>query len=233
MNTQKQTNLSVETIASNFSHNVVKQLIIKEKAGLVITDQIRKIIGIKTVAEHSGLKAVEKVHITPETIEIIQTAYTDATGDKIAESTQSQYRTYIGKILRAIKDNKRDLVEQALEGCNSPQNVYKRLKGLLDDNSSNGPNDPASKNDANDAPESSGESVDKQTTVDDSKASVSGFDCTVRGCSDDDFIVEKLYLKLSRDGGPFGVRTIAKKLETYAQHKIAAHALLNTDKKAS
>ena len=232
MTTQKQT-LSVETIASNFSHNVVKQLMIQEKAGLVITDQIRMIIGIKPVAEHKGLKSVEKVHITPETIEIIQTAYTDATGDKIAESTQSQYRTYIGKILRAIKDNKRDLVEQALDGCNSPQNVYKRLKGLLDDNSSNGPNDPASKNDANDAPESSGESVDKQTTVDDSKASVSGFDCTVRGCSDDDFIVEKLYLKLSRDGGPFGVRTIAKKLEAYAQHKIAAHALLNTDKKVS
>lgn len=232
MTTQKKT-LSVETIASNFSHNVVKQLLAQEKAGLVITDQIRLIIGIKPVAEHSGLKAVEKVHITPETIEIIQTAYTDATGDKIAESTQAQYRTYIGKILRAIKDNKRDLVEQALEGCNSPQNVYKRLKGLLDDNSSNGPNDPASKNDANDAPESSGESVDKQTTVDDSKASVSGFDCTIRGCSDDDFIVEKLYLKLSRDGGPFGVRTIAKKLEAYAQHKIASHALLNSETKAS
>lgn len=209
-------NLSVETIASNFSHNVVKQLITKEKAGLVITDQIRLIIGIKPVSEHKGLKAVEKVHITPETIEIIQTAYTDATGDKIAESTQSQYRTYIGKVLRAVKDNKRDLVEQALEGCNSPQNVYKRLKGLLDDNSSNGPNDPSGKTPANPAPEHDGESIDNDTSVDESKASVSGFDCTVRGCSDDDFIVEKLYLKLSRDGGAIGVLRLAKKLAQYS-----------------
>lgn len=209
-------NLSVETIASNFSHNVVKQLIIKERAGLVITDQIRLIIGIKPVAEHKGLKAVERVHITPETIEIIQKAYTDATGDKIAESTQSQYRTYIGKVLRAIKDNKRDLVEQALDGCNSPQNVYKRLKGLLDDNSSNGPNDPSGKNPANPAPDADGESVDNHTSVDHSKASIAGFDCTVRGCSDDDFIVQKIYLQLSRDGGAIGVLRLAKKLAQYS-----------------
>lgn len=208
--------LSVETIASNFSHNVVKQLIIKEKAGLVITDQIRLIIGIKPVAEHKGLKAVERVHITPETIEIIQKAYTDATGDKIAESTQSQYRTYIGKVLRAIKDNKRDLVEQALDGCNSPQNVYKRLKGLLDDTSSNGPNDPSGKTPANPAPVADDESVDNHTSVDHSKASIAGFDCTVRGCSDDDFIVQKLYLQLSRDGGAIGVLRLAKKLAQYS-----------------
>ena len=211
--------LSVETIASNFSHNVVKQLMIKEKAGLVITDQIRLIIGVQPVSEHKGLKQVEKVHITPETIEIIQTAYTDATGDKIAESTQSQYRTYIGKILRAVKDNKRDLVEQALDGCNSPQNAYKRLKGLLDDNSSNGPNDPASKTPANPVPNADGESIDNDTSVDESKASVSGFDCTVRGCSDDDFIIEKLYLKLSRDGGAIGVLRLAKKLAQYSIKK--------------
>ena len=208
--------LSVETIASNFSHNVVKQLMIKEKAGLVITDQIRLIIGLNPVSEHKGLKQVEKVHITPETIEIIQKAYTDATGDKIAESTQSQYRTYIGKVLRAIKDNKRDLVEQALDGCNSPQNVYKRLKGLLDDNSSNGPNDPSGKTPANPAPVADGESIDNDTSVDNSKASIAGFDCTVRGCSDDDFIVEQLFRKLSRDGGAIGVLRLAKKLATYS-----------------
>lgn len=216
MTTQKQTNLSVETIASNFSHNVVKQLMVKEKAGLVITDQIRLIIGIKPVAEHKGLKAVSKVHITPETIELIQTAYTDATGDKLAESTVSQYRTYIGKILRAVKDNQRDLVEQALDGCNSPQNVYKTLKKLIDATGSNGANDPASHTPANPAPEADAESVDKHTSVDDSKASVSGFDCTVRGCSNDDFIVEKLFLKLSREGGAIGVLRLAKKLAQYS-----------------
>ena len=221
--------LSVETIASNFSHNVVKQLMIRDKAGLVITDQIRLILGIDPVAEHKGLKAVEKVHITPESIEIIQTAYTDAVGDKVSESTTAQYRTYIGKILRAIKDNQRDLVEQALDGCNSPQNVYKRLKGLMNDVSSNGANDPA-QTAANSAPEHDHESVDNDTSVDHSKASVAGFDCTVRGCSDDDFIVEKLYLKLARDGGAIGVLRLAKKL---AQYSIKQAREIRESQKAS
>lgn len=230
MATQKK--LSVETIASNFADNVSKQLVIKGKAGAIILDQVRLIIGMDALETHTGLKKVEKVHITPDRIKLIQDAYIDATSGNIAESTQSQYKAYISGILRAVKDDKRDLVEQALDGCKSPQNAYKALNDLLKSNGSNGPNDPASK-EANQAPEADGESIDKQTTVDDSKASVSGFDCTVRGCSDDDFIVEKLYLKLSRDGGPFGVRTIAKKLEAYAQHKIASHALLNSDKEAS
>ena len=233
MATKTTKTLSVETIASNFADNVSKQLVIKGKAGAIILDQVRLIIGMEALETHTGLKKVDRVHITPEAIKTIQTAYIDATSGNIAESTQSQYKAYISGILRAVKDDKRALVEQALNGCKSPQNAYKALNDLIKSTGSNGPNDPASKIEANQAPEASGESVDKQTTVDDSKASVSGFDCTVRGCSDDDFIVEKLYLKLSRDGGPFGVRTIAKKLEAYAQHKIASHALLDSNKKAS
>ena len=215
MATQKKT-LSVETIASNFADNVSKQLVIKGKAGAIILDQVRLIIGMEALETHTGLKKVEKVHITPDRIKLIQDAYIDATSGNIAESTQSQYKAYISGILRAVKDDKRALVEQALDGCKSPQNAYKALNDLLKSTSSNGANDPASKTSANPAPEADAESIDKHTSVDDSKASVSGFDCTVRGCSDDDFIVEKLFLKLSREGGAIGVLRLAKKLAQYS-----------------
>jgi len=104
-----------------------------------------------------------------------------------------------------------------------------RLKALINDVSSNGPNDPAQTPD-NTAPEHDGESVDNDTSVDHSTASVAGFDCTVRGGSDDDFIVEKLYLKLSRDGGAIGVLRLAKKL---AQYSIKQAREIRESQKAS
>lgn len=220
---------SVETVTNNFALNVGKQVRAQGKAGAIILDQVRLLIGIDTLdATPKGFKPVEKLTINQAVIDLVTDHYDQVTSD-IEESTKSQNRSHIRGILNAIKDDHRDLVEKALDGCKSPQNAYKKLRASLNDIGSGGKTEPS----ANQAPEATGESIDKPVSVSDDDACKQGFDCTVRGCSDDDFIVEKLYLKLSRDGGAFGVRTIAKKLELYAQKEIAKHALLNAQSKAS